>query len=106
MSARRAHPSPEAFAEALCAFVNDELPALHARLGRSPGVTPATPLFATGLLDSLAVLHVVAWVEEAIGRPLAIDEVVMNRFQDARTIAASFWTAPSATAEESHALTR
>lgn len=84
----------EAFAAALCRFINEELPRLHSRLQGSPGVQADTPLFATGLLDSLAVLHVVGFVEEAIGRRLAIEEVVMGRFRDARTIAASFWTAP------------
>lgn len=86
----RTFPDQAAFATALCVFVNNELPRLHARLARSPGVDPDTPLFATGILDSLAVLHVVAWVEDAIGRPLSIEEVVMHRFRDARTIASSF----------------
>lgn len=97
--------NPEEFAAALCRFVNEELPRLHSRLPGSPGVEPDTPLFATGLLDSLAVLHVVGFVEDTIGRRLAIDEVVMSRFRDARTIAQAFWNArvPS---EESHAHAR
>lgn len=95
----RAFPDAESFARALCAFVNDDLPQLHSRLARSPGVGLDTPLFATGILDSLAVLHVVAWVEDAIGRPLSIEEVVMHRFRDARTVAASFWSPARATAD-------
>lgn len=97
--------NPEAFAAALCRFVNEELPRLHSRMSGSPGVGPDTPLFATGLLDSLAVLHVVGFVEDAIGRRLGIEEVVMSRFQNARTIARTFWTA-SLSPEESHAPTR
>lgn len=92
MNARYA--SAEEFAEGLCMFVNVELPQLHAKVQRSPGVDVDTPLFATGLLDSLAVLHVVGFVEDAIGRRLSIEEVVMSRFRDARTIAATFWSAP------------
>lgn len=96
------HESLEAFAAALCRFVNEELPRLHARLPGSPGVEPDTPLFATGLLDSLAVLHVVGFVEDALGRRLGIEEVVMSRFRDVGTIARTFWTAP-VLAEQSHA---
>ena len=32
--------------------------------------TPATPIFATGLFDSLALIQLVAWVEEQTGNPI------------------------------------
>jgi acyl carrier protein len=88
--------SREAFAAALCDFINHELPRLHSRLAVSPGVAPDTALFASGLIDSLAVLHLVAWVESALGRTLSLEEVVMSRFQTANAIAASFWQPPAA----------
>ena len=36
----------------------------------APAITEETPLFGTGLLDSLALVHLVLWVEEQTGRPL------------------------------------
>jgi hypothetical protein len=84
------HATPAAFTEALCAFINRELPALNPRMAAEPGVGPDTPLFATGLIDSLAILHLVAWVERSTGTAVRIDQVVMRNFRTVAAIAATF----------------
>ena len=84
------HATPVAFAEALCAFINHELPALNPRMVADPRVGPDSPLFSTGLIDSLAILHLVAWVENATGAPVRIDQVVMRNFQTVAAITAAF----------------
>ncbi len=93
------HPTPAAFADALCAFINRELPALNPRMFPDPRVTPDTPLFATGLIDSLAILHLIGWVERATGAPIRIDQVVMRHFATVAAITATFGpaTLPSPT---------
>ncbi len=48
----------------LLAFLQSVLPP------DAPRITPATPLFGTGLLDSLAIVHLVVWVEEQTGQSL------------------------------------
>ena len=35
-----------------------------------PAPGPDTPIFAAGLLDSLALVELVGWVEQAIGAPI------------------------------------
>ena len=84
-------PTRETFAAALQSFINHELPLLHSRLKAPPNVAADTPLFAQGLIDSLAILHLIAWVEGAIGRRVSNDEVVMSHFQSVDAIAATFW---------------
>jgi acyl carrier protein len=84
------HSTSSAFTEALCAFINEELPALNPRMVRVPGVTAATPLFATGLIDSLAILHLIGWVERATGAAIRIDQVVMRNFETVAAITARF----------------
>lgn len=54
-------PSTE---ERLLAFLHEVLPP------DTPPITGETPLFRTGLLDSLAIVHLIVWVEEQTGRPL------------------------------------
>jgi len=36
----------------------------------APPPGPDTPIFATGLFDSLALVQLVLWVEEAVGAPI------------------------------------
>ena len=90
------HATPTAFAEALCGFINRELPALNPRMVAEPGVGPETPLFATGLIDSLAILHLVAWVERATGAAVRLDQIVMRNFRTVAAITATFGPAPIA----------
>lgn len=79
-----------AFAAALCDFINRELPALHSKVRANPGVTPDTPLFAQGLIDSMAILHVIAFIEDASGTKIPTEKVVMKHFQTVNAITETF----------------
>ena len=79
------------FSAALCVFINHELPLLHTKMSTAPGITPETPLFATGLIDSMAILHLIAYVEDATGRSISPDQVVMKHFATVAAIGETFW---------------
>lgn len=76
-------------------FINETLPKFD-RHGRTwPPVSVDTPLFATGRLDSLSILHLIAAVEDFTGSPIPDHMVVMKHFQNVEAICAAFWsTAP------------
>lgn len=79
------------FQERLLHFINDELPRLD-RAGRTwPPVTSGTPLFVTGLLDSLSILHLIAALEDLTGRPVPDQLVVMKHFQTVEAMTAAFY---------------
>lgn len=50
-----------------------------------------TPLFESGLIDSLAILELIAFVEEATGRPIPARRVQMKHFGTIDRICAAFW---------------
>ena len=52
----------------------------------------STPLFETGLIDSMAVLELMAFIEEATGRSIPSRMVHMKHFGTIDRICASFWT--------------
>ena len=54
----------EEFADRMVVWLNEELAKKGVR------VDADTPLFATRLLDSLKVLELIAFTEQAIGRPI------------------------------------
>ena len=85
------YESREAFATALLDFVNHELPRLHAKTKANPNVSADTLLFATGIIDSMAILHLIAFIERATGRGIPPEKVVMKHFQSVTAIAESFW---------------
>jgi len=58
--------------------------------GRAVEVDPDTYLFDEGLVDSLGILRLIAFLELQIGRPIADKEVVMEHFRTVRTIATRF----------------
>ena len=49
-----------------------------------------TPLFATRLLDSLKVLELIAFTEQAIGRAIPDSHIRMDNFQTVSRIATVF----------------
>ena len=65
-----------------------------------PGVAIArdTPLFASGLIDSIRVLQLIAWTEQALGRQIPDVMIRMDNFQTVARIAEVF------VAEETHAV--
>jgi acyl carrier protein len=50
-----------------------------------------TPLFESGLVDSLAILELIAFVEEATGRAIPARQVQMKHFGTIDRICAAFW---------------
>ena len=53
-------------------------------------VLAETPLFATRLLDSLKVLELIAFTEQAIGRTIPDSHIRMDNFQTVSRIATVF----------------
>jgi acyl carrier protein len=79
MSTRR-----EEFAREMLVWLNDEV------APRGVRVDADTPLFATRLLDSLKVLELIAFTEQAIGRAIPDSHIRMDNFQTVARIAAVF----------------
>ena len=50
-----------------------------------------TPLFESGLVDSLAILELVAFVELATGRPIPPRQIHIRHFATIDRICAAFW---------------
>ena len=69
-------------------FINHEL------LGDSSGTIELdTPLFNDGLIDSLKILQLIAFIEVTTGRTIPDREVVMENFRTVRNIAQRFFHA-------------
>ena len=51
-----------------------------------------TPLFETGLVDSLAILELIAFVEEATGRRIPPRQVHLKHFGTIDRICDAFWS--------------
>ena len=83
--------SAEAFTAPLLYFINEELPKLdrHGRVWNP--VSADTPLFESGLLDSLSILHLIARVEELTGCAVPDQLVVMKHFRTVEAMTAAFW---------------
>lgn len=71
-------------------FINHDLPRLD-RKGRvwSP-VDATTPLFATGLLDSMSIVHLITFIEQMRGELIPDQLIVMKNFQNANAMAEAF----------------
>ena len=76
------------FTDALLRFVREDL-----LKGRDVAIDPDTYLFADGVVDSLGILTLIAFVEQQCGRPIPDSEVVMEHFRSVRTIAQHFQSA-------------
>ena len=74
----------EEFALRMIAWLNEEIAPKGSR------VDADTPLFATRLLDSLRVLELIAFTEQAIGRVIPDSHIRMDNFQTVARIAAVF----------------
>jgi acyl carrier protein len=77
-------------------FVSEMLEWLNRRLA-PPGVVieAGTPLFRTGIINSIRILELIAWTERATGRTIPDREIRMDNFQSVGRIAEVF-------VEESH----
>jgi len=74
----------EEFVRGMLAWLNDEVTPKGVR------VDADTPLFATRLLDSLRVLELIAFTEQAIGRAIPDSHIEMDNFQTVARIAVVF----------------
>lgn len=74
----------EEFTRQMLVWLNEEIAPKGVR------VDVDTPLFATRLLDSLKVLELIAFTEQAIGRAIPDPDIRMDNFQTVARIAAVF----------------
>jgi acyl carrier protein len=74
-----------AFEAALLRFINAEL-----LLGSNLTLHVDSALFEDGIIDSLKILHLLAFIESAIGRAIPDEEIVMKHFRTVRIIAERF----------------
>lgn len=58
--------------------------------GRAVPINADTDLFDDGLIDSLKILQLIAFLETEIGRTISDADVVMDNFRSVRTMAARF----------------
>lgn len=72
----------------LLAYINAELTEDGAAT-----VTIDTELFG-GVLDSLRLIHLLAFIEQAIDDTIPDEDIVMDRFATPRKIAGAFWGDP------------
>ena len=72
-------------------FVTEMLEWLNRRLA-PPGVLieAETPLFRTGIINSIRILELIAWTERATGRTIPDREIRMDNFQSVGRIADVF----------------
>jgi acyl carrier protein len=80
----------EAFARALIDFIRGPLLRRHTRHARPIELDGATPLFETGLVDSLGIIDLLAFVEESIGERIPMRKVDMRYFGSVDRIVNAF----------------
>ena len=80
----------EEFAEALLDYINTELPIVHPKAAGHEPFERSTPLFEVGGIDSLSIIHIVSFLEAAIGSTLSLQDISMKNFRTVDEIADSF----------------
>ena len=83
------------FEESLVAFVTE----LAARK-TSRAVRINTPLFTSGLFDSLKVLDLICFVESALGIQIPDRRVRLENFKSIKAISNAFWKGQSRNGQE------
>lgn len=84
----------EVFSRALIDFIRGPLFRRHARLAAPIELDRATPLFETGIVDSLGIIDLLAFVEDAIGERIPLRKVDMQYFGSVERIANTFVPVP------------
>lgn len=79
------------FETCLLHFVNEVLPKLDRRGRAWAPVSADTPLFESGLLDSLSILHLIARLEELTRSTVPDQLVVMKHFRTVAAMTTTFW---------------
>ena len=80
----------EAFSCALIDFIRGPLFRRHARLAGPLELDAATPLFETGIVDSLGIIDLLAFVEESTGERIPLRKVDMRYFGSVERIVNAF----------------
>lgn len=80
----------ENFAGGLVTYLNNELPLVHPKAAGHPAIDRTTLLFDEGGIDSLSIIHIVAFLERAIGAPLSLQDITMKNFRTVEDIASLF----------------
>lgn len=78
------------FADRLLEYLNHELPKVHPKAAGHQPFERSTPLFDEGGIDSLSIIHIVGFLEDAIGRPLSLQDINMRNFRTVDDIANLF----------------
>lgn len=71
-------------------FVTDLVAWLNVRFEPARTIAADTRLFAGGLIDSIRILEIIAWVERAIGQRIPDVQISMENFQTPTRIAEVF----------------
>ena len=81
----------EEFAEALLDYINTQLPIVHPKAAGHEAFERSTLLFEVGGIDSLSIIHIVTFLEAAIGSTLPLQDINMKNFRTVEEIADLFW---------------
>jgi acyl carrier protein len=87
---RKAYRTREEFAEALLNYINIELPMVHPHAAGHPQFERSTLLFEEGGIDSLSIIHIVSFLEGAVGTTLPLQDINMKNFRTVDEIADLF----------------
>ena len=80
----------EVFSSALIGFIRGPLLRRHSRLAGPIEVDRSTPLFETGIVDSLGIIDLLAFVEDSIGERIPLRKVDMRYFGSVERIVNTF----------------
>jgi acyl carrier protein len=78
------------FRDDLLQFINEGLTESRRKRQQPLEVDGSTPLFDSGLIDSLAIMRLIAFVERATGRAIPPRLVVMKHFRTVDAICNTF----------------
>jgi Phosphopantetheine attachment site len=86
-----AHGTREEFAEALLDYINNRLPIVHPKAAGHEAFERWTPLFEVGGIDSLSIIHIVTFLEAAMGSTLSLQDINMKNCRRVDQIADLYW---------------
>jgi hypothetical protein len=81
--------SRDAFARALIEFIQGPLFTRHG--ARPMKLDASTPLFETGIIDSLGIIDLLAFVETATGRTVPMRKIDIRFFGTVDRMCQAFW---------------
>ena len=87
----RDYRTREEFAEALLNYINADLPIVHPTAAGHQPFERSTLLFEKGGIDSLSIVHIVTFLEAAIGGTLPLQDISMKNFRTVEHIADLYW---------------